>query len=175
MDGVIMRKKSWVILLLILGLSCALPRTLLAQPVPKEKRAVIVKLMRIIHSTRLAAEIKARIIGALKQSFPDVPPAYWKKLDKRIDIRELLDSFVPIYARNLSLEDLKKIVAFYETPAGQHYLAARGKMVAASMETGKKWAMGWIVQVFKELKAKGYTPKGNHPSMKGDIDRCPKK
>ncbi len=144
-----------------------------AQPVSREKKTVILKLMRLTHSTKLADEIKSRVIGALKDSFPDAPADYWKKLEKRIDVRELLNSFVPIYAENLSLDDLKKLVAFYQTPAGQHYLAAREKMVAASMERGKKWAMGWIVQVFKELKAKGYKPKGKKPAGKNNIDNSP--
>jgi len=146
-----------------------------AQSVPPEKKAVILQLMRLTHSTKLADEIKARVIGALKQSFPDVPSEYWKKLNQRIDVQELLDSFIPIYARSLSLEDLKKIVAFYQTSAGQHYLAARAQMVAQSMATGKKWALGWIIQVYKELKAEGYKPKGGPTPRKSDIDRLPKK
>ncbi len=170
-----MLKKILIGGLLIGGLIGPSIQPLSAQPVPPEKKAVILKLMRLTHSTKLADEIKARVIGALKQSFPDVPPAYWKKLNQRIDVQELLDSFIPIYARSLSLEDLKKIVAFYETSAGQHYLAARAKMVAQSTETGRKWALGWIVQVFKELKAEGYKPKGGHTPGKGDIDRSPKK
>ncbi len=167
--------KRIALTLILLPLSLIfVARPLPAQQISQEKRTVILKLMRLTHSTRLADEIKARVIGALKQSFPDVPPTYWKSLDKRINVRELLNSFIPIYAGNLSLDDLKKIVDFYETPAGQHYLAARQKMIAASMETGKKWAMGWIVEVFKELKAKGYKPKGSHPPVKGGIDSAPK-
>ncbi len=171
-----MKRKFLILLMAVFAISLFCPRHLFAQvpsPIPKEKREVILKLMRLTHSTRLADEIKARVIGALKQSFPDVPASYWKSLDKRIDVRELLNSFIPIYAKNLSLEDLKQIVQFYESPAGQHYLAARKKMVAASMETGKKWAMGWIVQVFKELKAKGYKPRGKHPGIKGDAKHSP--
>ncbi len=168
-----MKEKAplWIVMTGFFLLSLFQP--LAAQPVPEQKREVILKLMKLTHSAKLAGEIQLRVIRALKQSFPDVPSNYWKTLEKRIDVRELLELFIPIYAKNLSLEDLKKIVEFYQTPAGQHYLAVRGKMVGESMKVGKKWAMGWIIQVFKELKAKGYQPKGS-TSPKGGIDSSPK-
>jgi len=168
-------RMSFAVVLVLVSLSVATAQN----TVPPEKRAEILKLMKLTDGTRLANEMKARIIKALKESFPDAPAEYWKKLDKRIDVRELLDSFVTIYAENLSLEDLKQLVAFYKTPAGQHYLAAKERMVAASAERGKKWAMGWIIQVFKELKAQGYKPKSGKmpgkttPKGKKGIDKSP--
>ena len=128
-------------------------------PVPPEKKAEIIKLMKLTNGPNMAKKMKQRVIKALRDSFPDVPESYWKDLDKRIKSQQLLSLFIPIYAQYLSLEDLKQLVAFYQTPAGRHYLAAKEKMVMASAKEGKKWAMGWILQVFKELKAKGYKPK----------------
>ena len=174
-----MMKKLMAILLFFALLWGPIPPAFAAQPVPPEKRAEILKLMKLTNGVRLANEMKARIIGALKEAFPDAPASYWKKLDKRIDVRELLDSFVSIYAENLSLDDLKHLVAFYKTPAGQHYLAAKERMVAASAKKGKQWAMGWILQVFRELKAQGYKPKKEKipgkPSPKGEkgVDKAP--
>ncbi len=174
-------KKKWLVCLMLAASFClfALAPAFAQKAVTPQKRAAILKLMKLTNGAKLANEMKARIIGALKESFPDAPEAYWKKLDKRIDVRELLDSFVSIYAENLTLDDLKHLIAFYETPAGRHYLAAKERMVAASAEKGKKWAMGWIVQVFKELKAMGYAPKkGGAPGKtppKGEkgVDKSP--
>ncbi|MBW1658971.1 MAG: DUF2059 domain-containing protein [Deltaproteobacteria bacterium] len=174
-------KRKWFIFLPVIAafVFCTLLPAMAQTTVSPEKRTEILKLMKLTNGAKLANEMKARIIKALKESFPDAPAEYWKKLDKRIDVRELLDSFVTIYAENLSLEDLKQLVAFYKTPAGQHYLAAKERMVAASAERGKKWAMGWIIQVFKELKAQGYKPKSGKapgktaPKGKKGIDKSP--
>jgi len=174
-----MKKNFSILLVSLMILFSMTVKTLNAQPVSKEKKDTIIRLMQLTNSTKLANEVKQRVIVALKQSFPDAPPDYWRELNKRIDVQELLGSFIPIYARNLSLNDLKQLVTFYQTPAGQRYLAVREKMVAASVEKGKKWAMGWIVQVFKELKAKGYKPKGEKKPKKpgakdkGAIDTSP--
>ncbi len=154
-----MKKKGGFFFFVGLFLLLSVSSGVRAQKISQEKRTVIIKLLKLTNGLKLANEMKIRIISALKDSFPDVPEVYWKKLGKRIDVRQLLESFIPIYAENLSLNDLKQLVAFYQTSAGQHYLAAKEKMITASAEIGKKWAMGWIVQVFKELKAMGYKPK----------------
>jgi hypothetical protein len=174
-------KKKWFVCMFVIVLFILSPLFPAAAQtiVPPEKKAEILKLIKLTNGPKLANEMKIRIIAALKESFPDAPADYWKKLEKRINPQDLLNLFVPIYAQNLSLEDLKQLVAFYQTPAGQHYLAAKDKMVAASAKKGKKWAMGWIVQVFKELKAKGYQPRSGKsprksgPEGKGNIDKSP--
>lgn len=174
-----MKKELRFFVFIVVILSLVSLGTLEAQPISKEKKDVIIKLMKLTNSAKLANEVKQRVIDALKQSFPDAPPEYWEKLEKRIDVQELLTSFIPIYDQNLSLDDLKRLVAFYQTPAGKHYLDARERMVAASLEKGKKWAMGWIIQVFKELKARGYKPRGGKRDKKsgsgekGPIDTFP--
>jgi len=156
--------KKYGAVLLAVAILLLVPAQLLAgEAISSEKKAAILELMSLTRTRDLGLEMKKRVISALRDSFPSVPVSYWNTLKNRIDEETLLSTFIPIYDRHLSLEDLRGLIAFYKTPAGRHYLSAKETMVLESVQEGKKWAMGWILQVFRELKAKGYKPaKGPH-------------
>ena len=52
----------------------------------------------------------------------------------------MINYMVPVYQKNITLDDLKAMTAFYDTPAGKRIAAAQPQIVAASTEIGPKWA-----------------------------------
>jgi hypothetical protein len=165
-----MRKKYSMILLVVVFLLITGARLEAGNTVSAEKKTEILELMKLTRTRDLALEMKNRVISALRQSFPDAPESYWENLKKRIKEKILLDNFIPVYDRYLSLGDIRHLIAFYKTPAGRHYLAVKETMVLESVQEGKKWAMGWILTVFKELKGRGYKPARKLDS-KGDASK----
>ncbi len=53
----------------------------------------------------------------------------------------MINSMVPVYQKNITLDDLKAMTAFYDTPAGKRIAAAQPQIVASSAEIGAKWAV----------------------------------
>ena len=62
---------------------------------------------------------------------------------------------IPIYDKHFTLEELRAILAFYETPAGRAMLAKLPLVLHESMEAGK--ALGGRIgeETARRLKAEG--------------------
>lgn len=57
----------------------------------------------------------------------------------RARLDELEARFVDIYAANYSLEDMKGLRAFYESPLGQRFLRAQPMIAVQSADAGDAW------------------------------------
>ena len=91
---------------------------------------------------------------------PEVPDAFWQQ-KKRIlmaSTGDYTDAMVAVFSKYFSVEDLKALVDFYKTPAGQHYLKAMPAMTQESMQTMTTWAKASGAQTVARLRAAGYTP-----------------
>src|SRR5262245_46700277 len=47
---------------------------------------------------------------------------FWHEYRKEIKLEELLDSMVPIYDKYLTQDDIKGVIAFYESPVGKKFV-----------------------------------------------------
>jgi uncharacterized protein len=73
---------------------------------------------------------------------------------------ELTDQVAKIYASNFTEQELKDILAFYQTPAGKKLLAQQGKVIETSMSFAQDWANKLSDEVISkmrdELKKRGH-------------------
>ncbi|WP_462353944.1 DUF2059 domain-containing protein [Alistipes timonensis] len=68
--------------------------------------------------------------------------------EKKAEIRtqafdKLVDLMTPVYQKNITLEDLKEINKFYQTPAGKRIAEAQPKIAVESTQVGQQWGM-WL-------------------------------
>ncbi|RGF04297.1 DUF2059 domain-containing protein [Alistipes sp. AM16-43] len=68
--------------------------------------------------------------------------------EKKAEIRtqafdKLVDLMTPVYQKNITLEDLKEINKFYQTPAGKRISGAQPKIAVESTQVGQQWGM-WL-------------------------------
>lgn len=72
---------------------------------------------------------------------------------------DLLADLVPVYARHFSHQDVRDMIAFYETPLGVKTLEVMPKLMQESMQVGQQWAIrvmpGIQERVTARLKAEG--------------------
>jgi hypothetical protein len=108
----------------------------------------------------------------LMTSIPPTPKrdqiidAYSEKLGALLTSGEYTDRIAAIYAKYFSDEDIQALSAFYQTPAGQHYLAVSPQLVRDSSQLGMRIALDNIPNIFKEL-CKEY------PELQGVAKFCP--
>ena len=91
--------------------------------------------------------------------FAEVPKEYWdriKKEMKEIGISELQELLVPVYAKHFTLEDLKAINAFYETPIGKKLGEKTPILTAESMQVGQTWGMQLANRILEKMEKEGY-------------------
>ncbi len=65
--------------------------------------------------------------------------------------QELLDLTVSIYAKYYTPEDVKALVAFFQSPAGKKLAVVGRKAMMESMQTGQKWGQQLGEQIVKRV------------------------
>ena len=73
---------------------------------------------------------------------------------------EISNEVAVLYAKNFTEQELKDILAFYKTPAGQKLLKAQPNIIASSMDFARNWANKLseevVVKMREEMKKKGH-------------------
>jgi uncharacterized protein len=119
------------------------------------KRDDIRKLLLVTGSAQMGKVVLQNVMAQYKKSMPDVPQKFWDDFMKDVDSNELIELCVASYEKNLSHEDIKATVAFYESEAGKRYVAAQSNIVQENMKAGQAWTQGVAQKLLAKLKAEG--------------------
>jgi hypothetical protein len=100
-----------------------------------------------------------QMTAMMKQQKPEVPELAWADLNDDLAveaIKELTVLMSPVYQKHLSLEDLKGIIAFYNTPIGKKFAKKTPLITNESMQVTQQWGMQLMGKIQQKLKDKGY-------------------
>jgi uncharacterized protein len=127
------------------------------------------ELISVTGTTSLFTPLIAGVVEQAKVLYLQQDPSLSKDLNEistqmRTDLTprfsELTDEVARLYATNFSEQELKDILAFYKSPAGQKLLAQQPKVVDDSMKFAQDWANKLSDQVIAkmrdELKKRGH-------------------
>jgi hypothetical protein len=133
--------------------------------VTREHETAIRKMMRLTGMIDMIGQMNDQMITQLKQGAPaGVPEDFWAKArEKRMKVEDLVQRMIPVYAKYCSLEDLKAINAFYESPAGQRFVTNLAPMMQENMKIGQAWGQEVSQKVIDDLQAElrgNQTPGG---------------
>lgn len=152
------KKLASLILLVIVGASPALCQDI---PLDKAKEADIRKLIEMSGAAKVGDQVFGQMMGQLRAVFePIFGPTdrlnlmlndMMKRFQKSFTGERMADAVVPIYARYFSHEDVKQLIAFYETPLGKRVLEATPKIMLDSMNAGSKLGQDLMAQVLREM------------------------
>ena len=119
--------------------------------VTKEQETGIRKMMRLTGMIDMIGQMTDQMISSIKQGAPaGVPEDFWGRArEKRMKAEDLIARMIPVYAKYFSMEDLKAINAFYESPAGQRL----GPMMQENMKIGQAWGQEVSQKLIDDLKA----------------------
>jgi hypothetical protein len=154
--------KRGIFALLALALLCAGPA--LAQQAQREdmaaKRRDIRRLLELTGSAQLGQQILGQMIATFKKTSPYVPESFWNEMTKELDSKAMIDLIVPIYEKHLTHEDVKGLVAFYESPLGRKMTAVLPVIAQESMQAGQQWGMDVARRVQQRLEQRKKGQKG---------------
>ncbi len=120
------------------------------------KREDIEKLLRVTGSAQMGIQVMNQMIESMKTAMPQVPAEFWSEFQKEVDPDELTQLVVPVYDRYLTHDDVKQLIAFYETPAGKKLVSVQPSIVKDSMRAGETWGQQVARRVLSRLEEKGY-------------------
>lgn len=107
--------------------------------ISKEKRKQVEKMIRLTGMEKLMDQIKTQLISGMKTQSKNLPEGFWEKFEQKLDVNGLLEKLIPVYDKYYTVEDLKAINAFYESPVGQRMLSTLPQVMQESMKIGKEW------------------------------------
>jgi uncharacterized protein len=110
-------------------------------------------MLRLTGMERLVNQMKSQMIAAFQKQSPDVSPDFWDRFDKKMDMHELIEKIIPVYDKYYTLDDLKAVNAFYESPAGQKILSTLPQVMQESMKIGQEWGESIGKQAAAEAEA----------------------
>ncbi|MEO8201922.1 MAG: DUF2059 domain-containing protein [Gemmatimonadota bacterium] len=147
----------------LMGLGMVLATPLAAQQAPGDstKLAVVRELLRTSHA---AEQILAGIENALdaqKKASPQVPEAFWTEFVERAksSVSELVEMLVPVYDREFTIEDLRGLMVFYQSPLGRKMLEAQPRITRDAMIAGQRWGAKLGSEVARDLTDRGLLPQ----------------
>jgi hypothetical protein len=134
-----------------------------ASKVDPAKEADIRQLMEVTGAKDLGKQLMtagiAQFRASVNESQPDNPranqfaDAFAARFEKHFDAHNLTEIVIPIYDKHLSNEDLKELLAYYQSPFGQHMLKVLPEVARESQVAGFKLGQKAAQEAMEELKA----------------------
>jgi hypothetical protein len=137
------------------------------------KKAEIVKLLQATGTVKMTQQIMGQMISQFKMQNSRVSQDFWDRFEKEMNIQGLVDKIIPLYAKYYSLDDLKALNAFYQTPAGQRMLAATPQIMHESMQIGQDWGRQVVTHLMTELREEKAKEKAAEAAAAASTNTAP--
>ena len=137
---------------LALFLLCLVFQGVVADELTNEKYRDIKRLIEITGASNLAEQMASvasqQFLQMLKASNPEIPDRALIVMETELKVLYaekipapggLLDQTIPIYDKYLSHEEIRELLAFYETPVGQKAILVMPSVVRDSTMAGQRW------------------------------------
>jgi len=122
------------------------------EPVPSDvqayaraKRALVVELLRVTSAQRQAQEMLDVMLAMLPEDVQDT-------LRETFKPDEMVREVIPVYEKYLSVEDLRALLAFYRSPAGQKLLRIQPDLTKDAMIVMKAYAERRVAETLDAAK-----------------------
>ena len=127
--------------------------------VSNEYTAALQKMLEVSNGLDATQQVMTQLFAVFKSQFSEVPAEFWDRLQKEMSAsmeKDFVGMLAPIYQKYLTLEDMKAIIAFYESPAGKKLAASQTGIATESFQVGQKWGEQIGLKVQEQLKKEGY-------------------
>ena len=131
------------------------------------KRADIERLLHMTNALKIgqmfASTAMQQFEQTLRQVRPDIPADLFgvvreeaqKTIDESlVEKGGFIDQVIPLYHRYFSHDDIKAMLAFYGSPAGQKTISVMPQMAQESMALGQQWAQRLRPVLEQRIKAR---------------------
>jgi hypothetical protein len=133
-------------------------RVTLAPAQQTAKQDDIKRFLTIIGAQAIGLRVFNQVMESLQKVHPDIPESVWQAMRGEAEARTddfVAERLVPIYDQYLTHEDIKGLIAFYESPLGAKLLGVMPQMTQESRRAGQAWGKEFAETVHQRLTAQG--------------------
>ena len=153
----------WAVTCMVMLFALTLPVSAQRTNATDEYKETMKKIMKLSGASTTTDDFSRKLSSMMKFNAPEKDEAYWneftKKWKEKIE-NKVLEMYMPIYEKHLTLEDLKAVVAFYESPVGKRY--AETSLIAMNE------AMPLLVQQLQTEMFKEVMPEKSERVKRGE-------
>ena len=120
-----------------------------------EYRDAVAEMMELTGALRNADVVMTQMVGYLKTSAPSVWEKIISKFNEKMRAR-MVDIYVPIYSKYLTLADLRELNALYAKPVMRKAVGATPAIMQEGMSAGAALGQEIMTELQRELQAGGY-------------------
>ncbi len=128
-----------------------------APPVPPPTHPITADQIKEMQDLTKADEMQKQIVANVVRYYRNNTPAYIPHdvvddLDKSLQSADLNSKATEIYPKYISTEDAAKIIEFYKTPAGQHFIQAQPYLMSELQHSAVQIAQQTVNDVITRHK-----------------------
>ncbi len=119
----------------------------------------VAKMQKLNGSLKSYDMIFDQMVAQLKATMPDVPDKAWSEIKTEVfdeQVTSFSKKLIPIYQKHFTHEDIKAIIAFYQSETGKKLAEKTPAISQESMVLGQQWGMGLNMAIQQYLRKNGY-------------------
>lgn len=145
----------WVVSLVLTGALNVVAEEM-PDPAAVSKRADIKRLMEVTDVSSLGMQIMNQMILTMQKGRSEAHKKFWTDYLAEVDPNDLIEMIIPIYERHFTHEELKQLIAFYESPIGKKLIKVQPQIMMDSMAAGEEWGKKLVQRAMEKLREEGY-------------------
>lgn len=128
-----------------------------AVQVEPDKAAAIRELLRVTGASELMVTSIEASMPLQRAANPEIPDVFWEEFAARLrgDVDRFIELLVPLYDRHLTLDEIRQLIAFYESPLGRRLVEVQPLLAQESMVAGQEWGGRLSMEVAADLARRG--------------------
>jgi hypothetical protein len=105
------------------------------------------RLMELVGTRRILRDLFDQDIDAqitaMRRARPDVPDQFWRDFEEEFKSQaspdELMKAILPIYDKHFTHQEIRQLIAFYQSPLGRKISTTLPEIQRESIEAGRAW------------------------------------
>src|SRR5687768_12241676 len=91
------------------------------------------KLIELTGGGSLAKQVMGQMLDAFRGANPALPDEFWTEVMASVEEEQLVDLVVPIYVKNLTIDEMQAAIQFYSSPHGRSLVGKLPVIMQESM------------------------------------------
>lgn len=134
------------------------PKRKAGEPTKEEDLHRLLELMEV---NKLGEQIWDQFMSLMKKTVPAVPSVEWQLIEKEFRTEfssgRYADLIASIYGAHFTQDEVKQLIAFYESPIGTKLISVLPMISQEAMDAGVQRGKEILKKVYEKLKKKGYS------------------
>lgn len=115
--------------------------------------ADIQRLLALSGAVMNGQQVVDQMMVSMRQLAPELPEAFWAEAKTELRAEEFVGLIVPIWAKYYTHDEVKALIAFYESPVGRKMVSVQPAVLTEAMEAGRRWGEAVGVRIMLKVQA----------------------